>query len=176
MMGGWQIDQLGNTRIVMPRDRDQRRRGANEDRRRHRSAVKLSLAISKKHHKLLNYLAGSRGNAAICDQRYQYIKSQRHCIANREPEWDLRPMLSRGSISLSDIVLGANSLLLFWSRFGRGYRIGRQSDASLALKFCGSTEPEVREGVAASREKRKPNFPKGSIIYKVRADSPIMFA
>lgn len=36
---------------------------------------------------------------------------------------------------------------------------GPTFDASLALEFLGFTGPEVREGVAAFREKRKPAFP-----------------
>lgn len=36
---------------------------------------------------------------------------------------------------------------------------GPTFDASLALEFLGFTGPEVREGVAAFREKRKPSFP-----------------
>jgi enoyl-CoA hydratase len=35
-------------------------------------------------------------------------------------------------------------------------------DASLALEFLGFTGPEVREGMAAFREKRPPNFPTDS--------------
>jgi enoyl-CoA hydratase len=36
---------------------------------------------------------------------------------------------------------------------------GPTFDASLALEFLGFTGPEVREGIAAFREKRSPNFP-----------------
>jgi enoyl-CoA hydratase len=35
----------------------------------------------------------------------------------------------------------------------------RTFDASLALEFLGFTGPEAKEGVAAFREKRKPQFP-----------------
>ena len=41
---------------------------------------------------------------------------------------------------------------------------GPAFDASLALEFLGFTGPEVREGVAAFREKRKPDFPKQSPV------------
>lgn len=37
---------------------------------------------------------------------------------------------------------------------------GPTFDASLALEFLGFTGPEAREGVAAFRDKRQPNFPK----------------
>ena len=33
-------------------------------------------------------------------------------------------------------------------------------DASLALEMLGMTGPEVREGIAALREKRKPDYPR----------------
>jgi enoyl-CoA hydratase len=39
---------------------------------------------------------------------------------------------------------------------------GPSFDASLALEFLGFTGPEVREGLASFREKRKPNFPPDS--------------
>ena len=39
---------------------------------------------------------------------------------------------------------------------------GPSFDASLALEFLGFTGPEVREGMAAFREKRPPNFPPDS--------------
>jgi len=35
---------------------------------------------------------------------------------------------------------------------------GPSFDASLALEFMGFTGPEVKEGVSALMEKRKPNF------------------
>jgi enoyl-CoA hydratase len=38
--------------------------------------------------------------------------------------------------------------------------MGPNFDASLALEFMGFTGPEVREGVASLKEKRKPDFPK----------------
>ena len=40
---------------------------------------------------------------------------------------------------------------------------GPAFDASLALEFLGFTGPEVREGMASLREKRKPNFPQKSV-------------
>jgi enoyl-CoA hydratase len=36
---------------------------------------------------------------------------------------------------------------------------GPSFDASLALEFMGFTGPEVLEGIASHREKRKPVFP-----------------
>jgi len=36
---------------------------------------------------------------------------------------------------------------------------GPTFDASLALEMLGFTGPEVREGAASHREKRKPGFP-----------------
>jgi enoyl-CoA hydratase len=41
---------------------------------------------------------------------------------------------------------------------------GPAFDASLALEFLGFTGPEVREGLAAHLEKRKPAFPSGSAV------------
>ena len=38
--------------------------------------------------------------------------------------------------------------------------MGPSFDASLALEFMGFTGPEVKEGIASLKEKRKPNFPK----------------
>jgi enoyl-CoA hydratase len=37
-------------------------------------------------------------------------------------------------------------------------------DTSLALEFLGFVGPEVREGLASHREKRRPNFPQGSPV------------
>ena len=37
-------------------------------------------------------------------------------------------------------------------------------DASTALEMLGFGGPEVQEGVAALKEKREPNFPRGSNI------------
>ena len=36
---------------------------------------------------------------------------------------------------------------------------GPAFDASLALEVLGFTGPEVKEGIASHREKRKPSFP-----------------
>jgi enoyl-CoA hydratase len=36
---------------------------------------------------------------------------------------------------------------------------GPAFDASLALEMLGFTGPEVKEGIASHREKRKPSFP-----------------
>jgi enoyl-CoA hydratase len=41
---------------------------------------------------------------------------------------------------------------------------GPTFDASLALEFLGFTGPEVREGLASHRERRKPAFPSGSAV------------
>src|SRR3954451_9175249 len=41
---------------------------------------------------------------------------------------------------------------------------GPTFDASLALEFLGFTGPELREGLASHREKRKPNFPKSTPV------------
>jgi enoyl-CoA hydratase len=43
-------------------------------------------------------------------------------------------------------------------------QMGPSFDASLALEFMGFTGPEAREGVAAFKEKRKPDFPKDSPV------------
>jgi len=37
-------------------------------------------------------------------------------------------------------------------------------DASLALEFLGFSGPEIQEGVASHKEKRKPNFPTESPV------------
>jgi len=37
--------------------------------------------------------------------------------------------------------------------------MGPTFDASLALEFLGFTGPEVKEGLASHREKRRPAFP-----------------
>ena len=39
---------------------------------------------------------------------------------------------------------------------------GPTFDASLALEFMGFSSPEVKEGLASHREKRKPSFPPDS--------------
>ena len=42
--------------------------------------------------------------------------------------------------------------------------MGPTFDASLALEFLGFTGPEVKEGLASHRERRKPVFPPGSAV------------
>lgn len=41
---------------------------------------------------------------------------------------------------------------------------GPTFDTSLALEFLGFTGPEVKEGLASHQQKRKPNFPPGSVV------------
>jgi hypothetical protein len=41
-------------------------------------------------------------------------------------------------------------------------RVLRITDASLALEFLGFTGPELQEGMASLRAKRKPSFPPSS--------------
>jgi enoyl-CoA hydratase len=42
--------------------------------------------------------------------------------------------------------------------------MGPTFDASLALEFLGFTGPEVKEGLASHKERRKPAFPPGSVV------------
>src|SRR5690606_15707600 len=49
---------------------------------------------------------------------------------------------------------------------------GPTFDASLAMEFFGFTGPDVREGVAATREKRPPRFTRGAAQLRVRAGRP----
>jgi enoyl-CoA hydratase len=42
--------------------------------------------------------------------------------------------------------------------------MGPTFDASLALEFMGFTSPDVKEGLASHREKRKPSFPPESPV------------
>jgi enoyl-CoA hydratase len=42
--------------------------------------------------------------------------------------------------------------------------MGPTFDASLALEFLGFTGPEVKEGLASHKERRKPVFPPGSVV------------
>ena len=61
----------------------------------------------------------------------------------------------------SKLAAGAQTALRWtkWSLNNWLRMAGPGFDASLALEFMGFTGPEVLEGIASHREKRKPNFP-----------------
>ena len=62
------------------------------------------------------------------------------------------------------LAAGAQSALR-WTKYSLNNWLrmaGPTFDASLALEFLGFTGPEVQEGIASHREKRKPNFPDGA--------------
>ncbi len=62
------------------------------------------------------------------------------------------------------LVAGAPSAIR-WTKYALNNWLrlaGPSFDTSLALEFLGFTGPEVKEGVASLREKRAPDFPKGS--------------
>jgi enoyl-CoA hydratase len=61
------------------------------------------------------------------------------------------------------LAAGAQSALR-WTKYSLNNWLrmaGPSFDASLALEMLGFTGPEVKEGIASHREKRKPNFPPG---------------
>jgi len=61
------------------------------------------------------------------------------------------------------LAAGAQSALR-WTKYSLNNWLrmaGPTFDASLALEFLGFAGPEVQEGIASHREKRKPNFPDG---------------
>ena len=63
------------------------------------------------------------------------------------------------------LAAGAQSALR-WTKYSLNNWLrmaGPTFDASLALEFLGFAGPEVQEGIASHREKRKPNFPDGSL-------------
>ena len=64
----------------------------------------------------------------------------------------------------SRLAEGAQSAIR-WTKYALNNwlrQMGPAFDASLALEFMGFTGPEVREGLAAHLEKRRPAFPPGS--------------
>jgi enoyl-CoA hydratase len=64
----------------------------------------------------------------------------------------------------SRLAEGAQSAIRFTKyALNNWYRMaGPTFDASLALEFLGFTGPEVKEGLASHKEKRKPKFPDSS--------------
>ena len=63
------------------------------------------------------------------------------------------------------LAAGAQSALR-WTKYSLNNWLrmaGPTFDASLALEFLGFAGPEVQEGIASHREKRKPNFPDGTL-------------
>ena len=64
-------------------------------------------------------------------------------------------------------LLRGSQSALRWTKYSLNNwlrQAGPAFDASLALEFLGFTGPEAREGVAAFKEKRKPDFPKDSPV------------
>jgi enoyl-CoA hydratase len=60
-----------------------------------------------------------------------------------------------------ELAAGAQSALR-WTKYSLNNWLrmaGPAFDASLALEVLGFTGPEVKEGIASLREKRKPSFP-----------------
>ena len=61
----------------------------------------------------------------------------------------------------SEIAAGAQTAMR-WTKYSLNNWLrlaGPSFDASLALEMLGFTGPEVQEGIASHREKRKPSFP-----------------
>ena len=66
----------------------------------------------------------------------------------------------------SRLAEGAQSAIR-WTKYSLNNwlrQAGPIFDASLALEFLGFSGPEVREGLASHKEKRKPNFPPESPV------------
>ncbi|MBN8906769.1 MAG: enoyl-CoA hydratase, partial [Rhodospirillales bacterium] len=64
------------------------------------------------------------------------------------------------------LATGAQSAIR-WTKYALNNWLrtaGPTFDASLALEFLGFGGPEVKEGLAAHREKRPPRFPPGSMV------------
>ncbi|MBM3568742.1 MAG: enoyl-CoA hydratase/isomerase family protein [Alphaproteobacteria bacterium] len=64
------------------------------------------------------------------------------------------------------LAAGAQSAIR-WTKYALNnwFRMaGPSFDTSLALEFLGFTGPEVKEGLASHKEKRKPSFPPGSPV------------
>jgi enoyl-CoA hydratase len=73
---------------------------------------------------------------------------------------------SRALAVASKLAAGAPSAVR-WTKYALNNwlrQAGPIFDASLALEFMGFAGPEVKEGIAAIREKRAPNFPRDSAV------------
>jgi enoyl-CoA hydratase len=72
--------------------------------------------------------------------------------------------LQAKALEVARKLAGGAQSALRWTKYSLNNWLrmaGPSFDASLALEMLGFTGPEVKEGIAAHREKRKPNFPPG---------------
>ena len=75
--------------------------------------------------------------------------------------------LEAKSIEIASRLANGPPSAIRWTKYSLNNwlrQAGPSFDASLALEFLGFTGPEVREGLASLREKRKPSFPPHSPI------------
>src|SRR3954462_8126310 len=73
--------------------------------------------------------------------------------------------LQQKALEVARKLAGGAQSALRWTKYSLNNWLrmaGPTFDASLALEFLGFTGPEVQEGIASHREKRKPSFPDGS--------------
>ncbi len=73
--------------------------------------------------------------------------------------------LQAKALEVARKIAGGAQSALRWTKYSLNNWLrmaGPTFDASLALEFLGFTGPEVQEGIASHREKRKPNFPDGA--------------
>lgn len=66
----------------------------------------------------------------------------------------------------SRLAEGAQSAIR-WTKYALNNwlrQMGPSFDASLALEMLGFDSPDLKEGLASHREKRKPSFPEGSVL------------
>jgi enoyl-CoA hydratase len=80
-------------------------------------------------------------------------------VAVEEPELDAK------ALELATRLADGPPSAIRWTKYALNNWLRMQGptfDASLALEFLGFTGPEVREGIAAFREKRPADFPKDS--------------
>ncbi|SLN28829.1 enoyl-CoA hydratase/isomerase family protein [Oceanibacterium hippocampi] len=75
--------------------------------------------------------------------------------------------LDAKAVEVATRLAGGAQSAIRWTKYALNnwYRMaGPTFDTSLALEFLGFTGPEVQEGLASHREKRKPNFPPSTPI------------
>ena len=84
------------------------------------------------------------------------------CLCVRAAEGDDLSKLDETAVKTATKLANMAPSAIRWTKYSLNNwlrQAGPIFDASLALEFLGFTGPEVREGVAAFREKRKPQFP-----------------
>ncbi|MSP00335.1 MAG: enoyl-CoA hydratase/isomerase family protein [Acetobacteraceae bacterium] len=112
---------------------------------------------------LLCGLAKAKYYLLLCEQILGEEAERIGLISLAVAESELDAKAVEVAIKLAE---GAQSAIR-WTKYALNNwlrNMGPAFDASLALEFLGFTGPEVKEGLAAHLEKRKPEFPPASVV------------